>query len=129
MADTKAIVANGHIPDRGPQVFGGTLATLIIATVFVAARLVCRYFIVRNLSWDDKVMMFAWLVAFFLSFTIMLGTSHGLGRYDINIEEDQRGVLRKCSYVFSILYVSLANLIKLDRSERSHSNRYGRIRH
>lgn len=51
-------------------------------------------------------MILAWLIAFFLSFTIALGTAHGLGRYDVDIPEDQRAVLRRCEYVFSILYVS-----------------------
>lgn len=107
MSETQAIINNGPVPDRGAQVFGGTLATLIIATVFVTGRLISRYFVVGKISWDDKVMMLAWLVAFFLSFTIILGTTHGLGRHDRNIDEDQRAVLRRCEYIFSILYVSI----------------------
>jgi hypothetical protein len=106
-------VASGHIADRGPQVFAGTLSTLIIATVFVAARLVSRCCIVRNFSWDDKVITLAWLVAFFLSFTILLGTQNGLGLRDEHINPTERGVLRKCEYVFSVLYVSSPALFGL----------------
>jgi fucose permease len=105
-------VASGHIADRGPQVFAGTLSTLIIATVFVAARLVSRCCIVRNFSWDDKVITLAWLVAFFLSFTILLGTQNGLGLRDEHINPTERGVLRKCEYVFSILYNPALALMK-----------------
>lgn len=106
MSQPEYIITDGPVPDRGAQVFGGTLSTLIIATVFVAGRLISRHFVVGKISWDDKVMMLAWLVAFFMSFTIILGVSHGLGRHDVNIDPDQRAVLRRCEYVFSILYVS-----------------------
>jgi hypothetical protein len=105
MSASEAIVGS-HIPDRGPSVFAVSIATLVIATAFVAARLICRYFIVRCIRWDDKVMILAWLIAFFLSFTIALGTANGLGRHDADINSDQRGVLRRCEYAFSILYVS-----------------------
>lgn len=106
MSESRTIIADGPVPDRGAQVFGGTLSTLVIATVFVAGRLISRHFVVGKISWDDKVMMLAWLVAFFLSFTIILGVNHGLGRHDVDIEPGQRAVLRRCEYVFSILYVS-----------------------
>lgn len=105
MLQDKAILGSS-VPDRGPSVFAVSIATLVLASVFVAARLVCRYFIVRTVRWDDRVMMLAWLIAFFLSFTISLGTQYGLGRYDADIPEYHRGVLRRCEYVFSILYVS-----------------------
>lgn len=101
--------ADGNgFPDRGPPVFAVTVATLVLASVFVAARIVCRYFIVRNVAWDDKVMVLAWLLAVFLTFTICLGTAHGLGRYDENIDRADRPILRRCEYVFSILYVCLS---------------------
>lgn len=99
-------ILDSHVPDRGPTAFAVSVGTLALASLFVAARLICRYFIVRSVRWDDKVMMLAWLIAFFLSFTIALGTSNGLGRYDADIPETHRGVLRRCEYVFSILYVS-----------------------
>ncbi len=100
--------ANAHVPDRGPAVFAVTTATLVVASVFVAARIISRWFIVKNVTWDDWVMMLAWLIAFFLSFTIDLGTYNGLGRHDENISGDELGTLRRCEYVFSILYVCIA---------------------
>ncbi|VUC36947.1 unnamed protein product [Clonostachys rosea] len=112
MLEARSSDAGQHIPDRGPQVFAGTLVTLILATVFVTARIICRHFIVRNVSWDDRVIVMAWVFAFFLSFTIMFGANHGLGRLDGNIQSDERGVLRRCEYVFSILYNPALALIK-----------------
>ncbi|KAJ6443385.1 L-fucose permease [Purpureocillium lavendulum] len=93
-----------HVPNRGPAVFAVTTATLVLASIFVGARIVCRYFIVRNVSWDDRVMILAWLIAFFLSFTIDFGVVHGLGKFDKDIPEDDWSTLRHCEYVFSILY-------------------------
>lgn len=50
-------------------------------------------------------MMLAWLIAFFLSFTIDLGVSYGLGRHDADIPSSDWPTLRRCEYVFTILYV------------------------
>jgi len=88
------------------MVFAVTTATLVLASVFVAARVVCRVGIVRNVSKDDYLIILAWLLAFFLSFTIDLGTVNGLGLHDADIDPNDKAVLRKCEYVFSILYVS-----------------------
>lgn len=97
---------DGSAPDRGPAVFAVSVATLTAASAFVAARFVSRYFIVRCVRWDDCIMALAWLIAVFLTFTIAYGTAHGLGSLDEDIEVSQRGILRRCEYVFSILYVS-----------------------
>lgn len=107
MSDPNPSIDHGGFPDRGPAVFAVTVATLVLASVFVAARVVCRVFIVRRVTWDDRVMMLAWLIAFFLSFTICYGVHNGLGRHDINISDDAWPKLRRCEYVFSILYVSV----------------------
>ncbi|KAI9152041.1 L-fucose-proton symporter [Paramyrothecium foliicola] len=96
--------ADGPVANRGPAVFAVSVATLVLASVFVAARMVCRYFIVKKLSWDDKVMALAWLIAFWLSFTVCLGAVNGLGKHDVDIPEHQLPRLRRCEYVFSILY-------------------------
>ncbi|PHH59785.1 hypothetical protein CDD81_2589 [Ophiocordyceps australis] len=99
-----ATALDAQVPDRGPAVFAVTTATLVLASVFVGARIVCRHFIVRNVSWDDKIMALAWVFAFFLSFTIDLAAVNGLGKKDADIPGDDWGTLRHCEYVFSILY-------------------------
>ena len=95
---------DGGYPNRGPAVFAVTTATLVLATIFVSARLVCRYFIVNRISWDDLTMILAWILAFFLSFSIDYGTAHGLGKHDENISDQDLPILRRSEYVFSILY-------------------------
>ncbi|OLN85644.1 L-fucose-proton symporter 2 [Colletotrichum chlorophyti] len=98
------VTTDKNVPDRGAAVFAVTTATFVLASVMVAARLFCRRFIVRNVSWDDKTMLLAWLIGFGLSFTICFGTRKGLGRYDKDIPEAHLDSLRACEYVFSILY-------------------------
>lgn len=50
-------------PDRGPEVLAVTTTVLVIATVFVAARLVSRIAIVRNVTLDDYFIVLAWVSA------------------------------------------------------------------
>lgn len=107
---TTAESQDGSFPDRGPTVFAVTTATSVLATVFVAARMVSRIGIVRKVSWDDYIIVFAWLISFFLCLSIDFGTRRGLGRHDGDIEPAQKPGLRMCEYIFSILYVSLRSL-------------------
>ncbi|GAB0135284.1 hypothetical protein EsDP_00003627 [Epichloe bromicola] len=95
---------HGSVPNRGPAVFAVTTATLAVASVFVGARMICRYRIVRRVSWDDRVMILAWLLAFCLSFSIDYGVTVGLGKHDANISDADWPRLRRAEYVFSILY-------------------------
>ncbi|OIW28993.1 MFS general substrate transporter [Coniochaeta ligniaria NRRL 30616] len=92
------------VPDRGPAVFAVTTATLILASVFVAGRMFSRARIVRHVSADDYIICVAWLIALFLSMTIDLAATRGLGRHDANISKEKMPGLRKCEYVFSVLY-------------------------
>ncbi|QPG98050.1 hypothetical protein C2857_007191 [Epichloe festucae Fl1] len=62
------------------------------------------YRIVRRVSWDDRVMILAWLLAFCLSFSIDYGVTVGLGKHDGNISDADWPKLRRAEYVFSILY-------------------------
>ncbi|PTB36851.1 uncharacterized protein TrAFT101_007282 [Trichoderma asperellum] len=94
----------GSMANRGPAVFAVTTATLVLASVFVFARMISRYFIVKRVTWDDRIILLAWLISFFLSFTICFGVSKGLGKHDVDIPPEQIPTLRHCEYVFSILY-------------------------
>ncbi|TRX95825.1 hypothetical protein FHL15_003379 [Xylaria flabelliformis] len=91
----------GSFPDRGPVVFAVTTGTLALATVFVCARLACRTFIVRQVSWDDYFIIIAWALAFGLSFAIDYGTAKGLGRHDADISADNWDPLRRSEYTFT----------------------------
>ncbi|KAK8069481.1 hypothetical protein PG994_006097 [Apiospora phragmitis] len=92
------------IEDRGPSVFAVTTATLVLASVFVFARLYTRCLIVHHITWDDWFMILAWLFAFAIGFTIDYGTYKGLGKQDIYIADGDWDSLRRCEYVFSVIY-------------------------
>ncbi|PON26113.1 hypothetical protein TGAM01_v205057 [Trichoderma gamsii] len=94
----------GSMANRGPAVLAVTAATLVLASIFVFARMVSRYFIVKRFTWDDRIILLSWLISFFLSFTICFGVSKGLGKHDIDIPPEQIPTLRRCEYIFSILY-------------------------
>lgn len=98
-------MSSEDIPDRGPAVFAVTTGTFVLASCFVAARLVSRSCIVRQVTWDDYFIIIAWVLAFGLSFSVDLGSRNGLGRHDVNIDPVDRSTLRRCEYAFSILYV------------------------
>lgn len=95
-------------PNRGPTVFAVTTATLALATLFVAARMVSRVGILRRTACDDYLMVLAWLIAVFLSLSIVLGTKRGLGRHDGDIPPENQLQLKMSQYVFSILYVGIS---------------------
>lgn len=98
-------LSTGPVPDRGLAVFAVTVTTLVIGTFFFIARIICRTWIVRRVSWDDYFMVLAWLLAVGLTTTIDVGTSVGLGKFDVDIPAENRLPLRKTEYVFSVLYV------------------------
>jgi hypothetical protein len=102
--------------DRGPAVFAVSTATLVLASVFVLARVVSRVFIVRQVSWDDYFIVVAALIAVALTTTIDLGTRQGLGRRDVDIEPGDLPGLRRCEYAFSVLYVSPSYSLSLSLS-------------
>ncbi|KAJ9155998.1 Fucose permease [Pleurostoma richardsiae] len=102
MADSADL--SGSSPNRGPTVFVVTTITIAIASVFVAARLVCRIGIIRRVTWDDYFMIIAWFLAAGLSATIDIATTKGLGKHDANIPDKDRDALRKTEYTTSVLY-------------------------
>ncbi len=94
-----------NVDDRGPDVFAVTTSMISLATLFVAGRAVSRVGIVRRTGWDDYTMLLAWLIAVFLSVSIIIGTKRGLGRRDKDIDPGDEAGLRMSEYVFSVLYV------------------------
>jgi hypothetical protein len=49
------------VPDRRQAVLVVTTATLVISTLFVAARLLSRIAIVRRTAWDDYFIVLGWV--------------------------------------------------------------------
>lgn len=95
---------DGPKDPRGRAAFFVTLTTFILATVFVISRIISRFAVLRSRTADDWVMILAWFIAFGLSFSIIFGTTKGLGRHDGDIPEEWIPALRRSEYAFTILY-------------------------
>lgn len=98
--------AHNHFATRGTAVLVVSAVTLVICTAFVVLRLMSRFGIVRKAGWDDHTIILAWLLAFGTSFSICYGTSVGLGRHEDDIPRSWETTMKKCAYIFSVLYVS-----------------------
>lgn len=95
---------DGDFPSRGRTVFIVTTVTFILTTLFVIGRIISRFVILRNRTWDDWLMILAWFFAFGLSSTINFAAWRGLGRHDVDIPKEWLPALRQTGYAFSILY-------------------------
>jgi hypothetical protein len=70
------------LSDRGPTVFGVTLAFISSATGFVVLRMISKWGITRKVNADDFAIIIGWVFAVGLSVCIMIGTQVGLGAPD-----------------------------------------------
>lgn len=93
------------VENRGPVVLAVTAATLSICSVFVACRLMSRFWVVRKPGWDDYTIALAWILAFGTSFSICYGTTKGLGRHQVDVPDHLEPSMKKAAYAFSVLYV------------------------
>ncbi|KAK6599339.1 l-fucose permease [Botrytis cinerea] len=93
-----------HVPSRSELVFWVTTITFIITSIFVVARLVSRFGILRKRTPDDWFIIFSWIFAFGLTFSIDLATTKGLGKLDGEIKEEWGPPLKKAEYAFTVLY-------------------------
>jgi hypothetical protein len=115
---------------RSEVVLVVTTTTFVLASVFVTARLISRFGILKSRTADDWFMIVAWVsdwvsmarrdcadqvatqfIAFGLSFSINYGTSKGLGKHDADIPAAWLPALRRSEYAFTILYVRLPDTI------------------
>jgi hypothetical protein len=89
---------------RAAPVLAVSVTLLALATVFVFMRMMSRAAIVKKVALDDYFMVIAWFIALGLTMSVILGTLNGLGRHAQDIPSEWRSTLKKCNYVFSVLY-------------------------
>ena len=108
---------------RSEVVYITTLASVILSFIFIILRLISRAVILKKTSWDDYLIVLAWvrtqsstvllrlplimlkLLSFGLAFSICLATHYGLGKPDHDITDEQRNTLAKSQYAITVLYV------------------------
>ena len=59
---------------------------------------------VKKPGWDDYTMIAAWMLAFGASFSIIFGTTKGLGRHQDDIPDHWLELMQQSAYAFSVLY-------------------------
>lgn len=59
MGSTNEAGQNAPFEDQGPVVLGATLTVTIAALITMATRLFVRVHMIRNVGWDDYVMIVA----------------------------------------------------------------------
>jgi fucose permease len=94
------------------KVFVGVLVTFILSSLFVAARLVSRFGIVKRHGWDDYTIIVAWFLAFGMSFAVAFCTFKGLGVPEENISPAWVDPLLKARYAAIVLYNPALNVTK-----------------
>ena len=97
-------ISSDDYPSRGPAVRATAAATLVFCSVFVILRLMSRFFVVKKPGWDDYTMIAAWVLAFGASFSIIFGTTKGLGRHQDYIPDAWLQPMQQSAYTFSVLY-------------------------
>jgi fucose permease len=63
-----------------------------------------RFLVVKKPGWDDYTMIAAWVLAFGASFSIIFGTTKGLGIHQEDIPDAWLAPMQQASYAFSVLY-------------------------
>ncbi|WRT66766.1 uncharacterized protein IL334_003729 [Kwoniella shivajii] len=115
-AESAAISSIPHITsqqDRSRQIFVVSLAVTILATTFVALRIISKTWVVRKVMWDDYITVLAWFFFMALSIAIMIGTHSGLGTVGIDIQSKWIIPLGKITYIFTVFYNPATMTIKL----------------
>lgn len=97
-------VSGNDYLSRAPAVRATSAATLVICSVFVILRLMSRFFVVKKPGWDDYTMIAAWLLAFGATFSIIFGTTKGLGRHQDHVPDQWLEAMQQSAYAFSVLY-------------------------
>ncbi|KAF7898062.1 hypothetical protein EAF00_004508 [Botryotinia globosa] len=92
------------VQSRSDLVFWVTTITFIITSIFVVARLVSRFGILRKRTQDDWFIILSWFFAFGLTFSIDYATTKGLGKPDLEIKKEWGPHLKKAEYAFTVLY-------------------------
>ncbi|OJJ45844.1 hypothetical protein ASPZODRAFT_133712 [Penicilliopsis zonata CBS 506.65] len=104
-----AVTATDHSPIVGII----ALLSMVIAVLAVGVRLVIKYVITKGLSMDDYLILVAVLFCVVQSICIVVAATHGLGKAESSLSEDNLDTVFKAAYAAEILYVASLTFAKL----------------
>lgn len=104
--------SHGDFQGRSSSVLAVSIATLLLATIFVLARLISRAAIVGKVAVDDYFMILALLIAIGLSSALCYGSAWGLGRHELDVPPEWQPTLLRADYAFTVLYQPALMMIK-----------------
>ncbi|WWC63015.1 uncharacterized protein I303_105613 [Kwoniella dejecticola CBS 10117] len=99
--------------DRSDTIFAVGIVMTVLATFFVAMRILSKTWVVRKVMWDDYITVVAWLFFVALASAVITGSRSGLGKVGVDIHPDWIGPLRKATYTFTVFYNPATMTIKL----------------
>ncbi|KAF8853463.1 hypothetical protein BDZ45DRAFT_560611, partial [Acephala macrosclerotiorum] len=101
-------------PSRVPQILAGTIIPILIASVFVVARLYTRFIITRNWGNDDTLITIAWITSLGLAVANVLFVPFGgAGHHQIFQKESQIVPAFKLAFISRFIYQVVLCLTKL----------------
>ncbi|WWC88245.1 uncharacterized protein L201_003151 [Kwoniella dendrophila CBS 6074] len=99
--------------DRSNAILVVTIIMTVLATIFVAMRMISKAWVVRKVMWDDYITLLAWVFFVALATAVMVGARSGLGKVGLEIQPHWVGPLRRATYVFTVFYNPATMTIKL----------------
>ncbi|KZM28652.1 uncharacterized protein EKO05_0010129 [Ascochyta rabiei] len=99
--------------DQGPAILGATLTVTIAALITMVTRLFVRIRMIRNVGWDDYVMVSSMILCIVGQIIIIPEVHLGAGRHKEYIDASDFANGFKLNFITQILYLFAICLVKL----------------
>ncbi|MCJ1270375.1 hypothetical protein MMC22_010272, partial [Lobaria immixta] len=90
--------------DRGPDVVALVVVLTALSTTIVTLRLSSKFFILRNLGWDDGMMVVAVIFSIIFTAANITDIKYGYGRHRRFLNQYQQNHSAKWGYMAGIFY-------------------------
>ncbi|KAJ4983126.1 integral membrane family protein [Stagonosporopsis vannaccii] len=99
--------------DQGPVILGATLTVTIAALITMATRLYVRVRMIRNVGWDDYVMISAMVLCIVGQIIIIPEVHYGAGRHVQYIDPADFAIGYKLNFITQPIYLFAICLVKI----------------
>ncbi|KAH6638847.1 hypothetical protein C7974DRAFT_304331 [Boeremia exigua] len=101
------------IENQGPNILGATLTVTIAAFITMATRLYVRVYMIRNVGWDDYVMIAAMALCVAGQVIIVPEVYYGAGRHVGDIDPEDFAIGYKLNFITQPIYLFAICLVKI----------------